>query len=110
MTEASVAQARACAAVISPMPEVWVRRWRIVTRWPLRRRGLLGGEGLAEGALLERDILLVAVGVDEGVPPPLLEEGVPLYHAVVAAVGAEEHVAGQALEDLEGPGEVGGDL
>ena len=40
----------------------------------------------------------------------LLEEGVPFDHAVIAAVGAEKHVAGQALEDLEGLGKVGGDF
>ena len=53
-------------------------------------------------------ILLVAFGIHKGVCLALLEEVVPFHHAVIAAVRAEKHVAGQALEDLESPGKVGG--
>src|SRR5262249_2110672 len=38
----------------------------------------------------------------------LPEQGVPFYHAVIAAVRTEEHVAGQAVQNLEGLGKVGG--
>ena len=66
--------------------------------------------GSCESPLLLRDVLLVAFGIHEGVCLSLLEEGVPFHHAVIAAVRTEKHVAGQALENLEGPGKVGGDF
>ena len=49
----------------------------------------------------------VAFGIDEGVGLSLLEKLVPFHHAVIAAVRTEKHIAGKALEDLEGLGEVG---
>jgi hypothetical protein len=65
------------------------------------RRALLCDQSLAEGPLFLRDVLLVAFEIHEGVCLSLFEEGVPFYHAVIAAVCTEKHVAWQALENLE---------
>ena len=56
------------------------------------------------------DVSLVAGGVDEGVFVAVLEARVFLFHVEVAAVSAEEDVAGKILEDLKLVAVIGGDL
>ena len=63
---------------------------RLLLRLSLFGFVLLVGQGLAEGPLLLRDKLLVAFGIHEGVCLSLLEKGIPLHHAVVAAVCTEK--------------------